>query len=208
MAKLLRHPATPWLVAALCLIPIGHLVFRFFTYDLGVNPIETLIHELGVWGLRFIVGGLAITPLARLLKQPVLFRLRRPIGLVAFAYVLLHWCTYIGVDQFFDWTAIWKDLVKRPYITFGMAAFVILLPLAITSTNAMLKRVGPRTWRRLHQFIYAAAIFGVVHYFLLLKADKTDALIYGGILALLLGWRLVMFARSQKWLAPRKPKEA
>lgn len=205
MAKILRHPATPWLVALLCCVPIGWLAYRLIAADLGVNPIETLIHELGVWGLRLIVAGLAITPLARMLRQPALIRLRRPIGLAAFAYVLLHWSVYIGVDQFFDWAAIWKDLVKRPYITFGMAAFVILTPLAATSTNAMLKRLGPRAWRRLHQFVYLAAVFAVVHFFLLLKADKSEALVYGAILALLFAWRAALWARGLKAFAQRKP---
>lgn len=207
MARLLRHPAAPWIAAALCLMPLGHLLYRLFAGDLGVNPIETLIHELGVWGLRFIIGGLAITPVARLLKQPALIRLRRPIGLAAFAYVLLHWCTYIGVDQFFNWAEIWKDLVKRPYITFGMAAFVLLIPLAVTSTNAMLKRIGPRTWRRLHQAIYVVAVFGVVHYYLLVKADHRPPLIYGAILAVLLGYRAAMWLRARK-VFQRTPKEA
>ncbi len=198
MTRILRHAATPWIVALLCLTPAGFLVYGLFNNELGVNPIETLIRQLGVWGLRFVIGGLAITPLARLTRMPALIRLRRPIGIVAFAYVLLHWCTYVGVDQFFDWAAIWKDLIKRPYITFGMAAFLMLTPLAITSTNGMLRRLGPRTWRRLHQLIYAIAVFGVVHYYLLVKADHRPPLIYAAILAALLAYRVFVWARSRK----------
>ncbi len=199
MSQLLRHRATPWIVAALCMAPAAWLIWLLFHDKLGANPIEALIRQLGVWGLRFVIAGLAITPLARLTRTPALIRLRRPIGLVAFAYVLAHWCTYIGVDQFFDWAAIWKDLLKRPFITIGMAAFVLLTPLAITSTNAMLKRLGPRAWRRLHQAIYAIAVLGVVHYYLLVKADHRPPLIYAAILALLLGYRAV------QWLRRRKP---
>jgi len=194
----LRDRALPWIVFALCLIPIGHLIFRTLANDLGVNPIETLIRGLGEWGLRFVIGGLAITPIARLARQPRLIRLRRPIGLAAFLYVTLHLTMYIAVDQYFDWAAIWKDIVKRPYITFGMLGFVLLIPLAATSFNAAIRKVGPRTWRTLHRAIYAVGVLGVVHYYLLVKADHTEPLIYGAILAALLAYRVVGWARSRK----------
>lgn len=192
--------AAPWLVALICVAPFAHLVFRLFTNDLGVNPIEELTRELGVWGLRLLLVDLAITPAVQLLRQPRLIRFRRPIGLMAFFYVLMHLSTFIGLDHFFDWAAIWKEILKRPFITIGMAGFVLLLPLAITSTNAMIRRVGPRTWRRLHQAIYAIALLGVLHYFLLVKADKTMPLVYGAILAVLLGYRAWRFAKQR---APR-----
>ena len=130
-------------------------------------------------------------------RQAVFIRLRRPIGLVAFGYVLLHLSSYIGLDQFFDWAAIWKDIVKRPYITIGMGAFVLLTPLALTSFNAIIRKIGAKTWRRLHQLIYLIAVLGVLHYLLLVKADHRPPLIYGAIVAVLLGYRFWLFAAQR-----------
>lgn len=178
------------LVILACLAPAGWLVWRIFQGDLGANPIETLIRQLGVWGLRLLVLGLCITPLARMLKMPRLIRFRRPIGLFAFAYVLLHLSTYIGVDQYFDWQAIWKDILKRPFITIGMGAFLALVPLAATSFNAAIRKLGPKTWRRIHSLIYLIVPAGVVHYYLLVKADHRPPLIYGAIVLALLAWRV------------------
>lgn len=180
-----------WAVSLACLLPLLWLGWRTYQGDLGANPIETLIRQLGVWGLRLLIVGLTITPLARILKQPRLIRVRRPIGLFAFGYILLHLSTYIGVDQFFDWQAIWKDIVKRPFITIGMAAFLLLIPLAATSFNAAIRRLGPLNWRRLHRLIYLIVPMGVVHYYLLVKADHRPPLVYGAIVLLLLGYRLV-----------------
>lgn len=201
----MRGKLAPWVVAALCLLPFAHLIWRAFHSDLGPNPIEEITRELGVWALRLLIAGLAISPLAKLLKQPALIRLRRPIGLVAFAYVLLHVSSYIGLDHFFDWSAIGKDILKRPYITVGMAAFVLVTPLALTSANAMIRKLGPKTWRRLHQLVYLIAALGVTHYFLLVKADHRPPLIYGAILAALLGYRLAMWARKRKAKAAAPP---
>lgn len=180
-----------WAVSLACLLPLLWLGWQAYQGDLGANPIERLIRQLGVWGLRLLIVGLTITPLARLLRQPRLIRVRRPIGLFAFGYILLHLSTYIGVDQFFDWQAIWKDIVKRPFITIGMVAFLLLVPLAATSFNAAIRRLGPLTWRRLHRLIYLIVPMGVVHYYLLVKADHRPPLIYGAIVLLLLGWRLL-----------------
>ncbi|WAC48595.1 sulfoxide reductase heme-binding subunit YedZ [Asticcacaulis sp. SL142] len=185
-------------ICLLCLLPLFWLIWRGYNGDLGVNPIETIIRQLGVWGLRLLIVGLAITPVVRIFKQPRLIRWRRPIGLFAFAYILLHLTSYIGIDQYFDWDAIWKDIVKRPYITFGMIGFVLLIPLAVTSFNAAIKAIGGRVWRNLHKLIYIIVPLGVLHYFLLAKADKTMPLIYGAILMVLLGWRLFEAAKRRR----------
>ncbi|MDO9474620.1 MAG: protein-methionine-sulfoxide reductase heme-binding subunit MsrQ [Caulobacter sp.] len=186
------------LVWLACLAPLLWLAWRGFSNDLGANPIERLIRELGVWGLRLLIVGLAITPLARLLKQPRLIRFRRTIGLFAFAYVLLHLTNYVVTDQWFDWSAIGKDILKRPFITVGMAAFVLLVPLAVTSTNWALRKLGPMRWRRLHRLTYLIVPLGVVHYYMLVKADHRPPLIYGAIVALLLGWRAWEWARKRR----------
>lgn len=186
-----------WAVSLACLLPLLWLVWRGYQGELGANPIEKVIRNLGVWGLRLLIIGLTITPLARILKKPRLIRVRRPIGLFAFGYIVLHLSTYIGVDQYFDWHAIWKDILKRPFITIGMAAFVMLIPLAATSFNAAIRRLGPLNWRRLHRLIYVIVPMGVVHYFLLVKADHRPPLIYGAIVVLLLGYRAVAAARAR-----------
>ncbi|KRA62173.1 sulfoxide reductase heme-binding subunit YedZ [Caulobacter sp. Root656] len=179
--------AAVWLA---CLAPLVWLAWRGFSGDLGANPIEALIRQIGVWGLRLLLLGLAITPAARILKKPRLIRFRRTIGLFAFSYICLHLLTYIGVDLFFDWGQLWKDILKRPFITLGMAGFVLLVPLAVTSTNGWVLRLGRATWQRLHWLIYLIVPLGVAHYYLLVKADHRPPLVYAAILALLLGWRV------------------
>ena len=172
------------------LAPMALLAWGAVTNDLGANPVERLIRQLGVWGLRFLILGLAITPAARIFRQPRLIRYRRTVGLFAFSYILLHLVSYAVIDHRLDWSTIGKDIVKRPYITIGMAAFALLIPLAVTSTNWMIRKLGPLRWRRLHSLIYVIVPAGVVHYFLLVKADRTSPLIYGGLVLALLGWRL------------------
>lgn len=185
------------LICALCLLPALWLLWRFFQNDLGVNPVETVVRQLGVWGLRLLVLGLALTPLARLLRQGRLIRWRRPIGLFAFGYVTLHLLSYVVIDQYFDWAQIWSDILKRPYITFGMVAFVLLIPLALTSFNTAIRRLGGVVWRNLHRLIYVIVPLGALHYFLLVKADKTMPLVYAAIIAVLLGWRVWEWARKK-----------
>ena len=185
--------AVVWLA---CFAPVVWLAWRGFEGHLGANPIETLIRQLGVWGLRLLLVGLAITPAARILKQPRLVRFRRTIGLFAFSYIVLHLFSYVGVDLFFDWNQLWKDILKRPFITLGMLGFVLLIPLAVTSTNGWVIRMGRAAWSRLHRLIYVIVPLGVIHYYLLVKADHRPPIIYGAILAVLLGWR-VWEARRQ-----------
>lgn len=186
------------LVWLACFAPLLWLAWRGFNNDLGANPIDKLIRELGVWGLRLLIVGLAITPAARLLRQPRLIRFRRTIGLFAFAYVLLHLTNYVVTDQWFDWAAIGKDILKRPFITVGMAAFVLLVPLAVTSTNWALRKLGPVRWRKLHRLTYLIVPLGVIHYLMLVKADHRPPLIYGAIVAVLLGWRVWDWARKRR----------
>ncbi|UDF04701.1 sulfite oxidase heme-binding subunit YedZ [Asticcacaulis sp. AND118] len=185
------------IVCAVCLLPALWLLWRFFNNDLGVNPVETVVRQLGVWGLRLLVLGLALTPLARIFRQGRFIRWRRPIGLFAFGYVSLHLLSYVVIDQYFDWGQIWADILKRPYITFGMIAFALLIPLAATSFNAAIKRLGGVVWRNLHRLIYVIVPLGALHYFLLVKADKTLPLVYAAIIGLLLGWRVWEWIRRR-----------
>jgi sulfoxide reductase heme-binding subunit YedZ len=175
-----------------CLVPLALLVWNAFLGELGANPIETITRDTGEWTLRFLLIVLAVTPLRRLSGWTWPLRLRRMLGLFAFFYASLHFTTYVWLDQFFMWDDIVEDVIKRPFITVGFLAYVLLIPLAVTSTNAMMRRLG-RNWRRLHQVIYAIGILGVIHYLWLVKADIRAPLIYGALLAMLLGYRLVVF---------------
>jgi sulfoxide reductase heme-binding subunit YedZ len=174
---------------SLCLVPLALLAVKAATGGLGANPIEATTRHLGWWGLVLLLTGLAVTPLRRLSGWNRLIRVRRMLGLAGFAYVALHWTSYVGLDKFFDWGDIWADLVKRPYITVGMLAFVLLVPLAITSTQGWVRRLGGRRWQRLHYLVYPVAALGVVHYFLLVKADVREPMIFAAVLAVLLGAR-------------------
>lgn len=178
------------LVWLACFAPLVWLAWQGFNGDLGANPIEKLIRQLGVWGLRLLLVGLAITPVARIFGQPRLVRFRRTVGLFAFSYIVLHLFSYVGVDLFFDFNQLWKDILKRPFITLGMGAFVLLIPLAVTSTNGWILRMGRVAWQRLHWLIYLIAPLGVAHYYLLVKADHRPPIIYAAVFAVLMGWRV------------------
>jgi sulfoxide reductase heme-binding subunit YedZ len=174
----------------LCLVPLGVLIWRALTANLGSNPVEFIQHATGDWTLRFLVITLCITPFRKLLKLPDLIRFRRMLGLFAFFYACLHFLTYLGPDQSFDLAAMWKDVYKRPFITVGFAAFVLLIPLALTSTAGWIRRLGGRRWQMLHRLIYISAICGVIHYYWLVKSAVLRPLTYGAIVAVLLLWRL------------------
>ena len=174
-----------------CLVPLFRLGWYGYSGQLGANPIEFITRSLGTWTLVFLLITLTITPLRQLSGWTWLVKLRRMTGLFAFFYVLLHFITYIWLDQFFDLAAIYKDVIKRPFITIGFTAFVLLIPLAITSTNAMVKRLGGNRWKQLHKLVYVIAIFAVIHYWWLVKKDITQPLIYAVILSTLLGYRIL-----------------
>lgn len=177
-------------VFLLCLLPCGWLLAQALLGNLGANPIEAVIRYLGDWALRLLLLTLAATPLRLLTGWGWPVRLRRLLGLFAFFYAVLHLLAYTVLDQFFDWSAIWEDIVERPFITTGMLAWLLLLPLALTSNRAAQRRLG-RDWKRLHRLIYPAAILAVVHFTLMVKADLREPLIYGAILTLLLGLRFI-----------------
>ncbi|GGF55786.1 protein-methionine-sulfoxide reductase heme-binding subunit MsrQ [Terasakiella brassicae] len=189
MAGKRKIPIKPF-VFLVCLLPAFWLVYGIFTGTLGANPIETILRDLGDWTLRFLLLGLAISTVRRLMGWAWVMRYRRMIGLFAFFYAFLHLAVYIGIDHFFDWATIWKDIVKRPYITIGMTALLLLIPLAVTSPKIMVRKLGGARWKKLHKLVYPIAIMGVVHFYLLVKADVREPLIYGGILLFLLGERL------------------
>jgi methionine sulfoxide reductase heme-binding subunit len=178
-------------VFLLCVSPIIYTVWRGLSDGLGANPIEYVTHFTGDWTLRFLVITLAVTPLRRLLRLPELIRFRRMLGLFAFFYGSLHFLTYLWLDKFFDWRDMVKDIGKRPFITAGFLAFVLLVPLAITSTTGWIRRLGGRRWQLLHRLIYASAIAGVVHYYWLVKSDVRKPVFYGSMVAVLLAYRIV-----------------
>lgn len=202
----LKPNQVQWLKSALfvlCLVPLGRLVWLGTHRGLGANPIEYITHSTGWWTLTFLLITLSVTPLRRLTGWNWLLRLRRMLGLFAFFYVCLHFVTYIWLDQFFDWHSMLKDIAKRPFITVGFTAFLLLIPLAATSTNRMVKRLGARRWQRLHRMVYIIATLGVLHFWWLVKKDIREPLLFGALLGLLLLARLIY--RMRKADAPARP---
>jgi len=183
----------------ICLIPFGQLLYRAYTNDLGANPIDTITRFTGSWSLFILLASLAVTPLRRVTGWNDLIRYRRMLGLFGFFYAALHFSTYMVLDLYFDFSAIAKDILKRPYITVGFSALVLMIPLAVTSTSAMIRRLGKR-WQQLHYLVYVIAILGVIHFYWLVKSDITRPAQYGLVLALLLGCRLY-----HKWSAALAP---
>jgi sulfoxide reductase heme-binding subunit YedZ len=180
------------------LIPLAKLVWLGLHDGLGANPIEKITRTTGWWALTFLMVTLSATPLRRLSGWGWPLRFRRMLGLYAFFYASLHFLTYLVLDQYFDWAAIVKDIAKRPYITVGFPAFVLMIPLAVTSTNKMIQRLGAKRWKLLHRLVYVTATAGVVHFWWLVKKDITEPLRFALILALLLGLRMVWNWRERK----------
>lgn len=195
---------TKVVVFAACLVPLAILLWRGFHNDLTANPIEFITHTTGDWTMRFLIMSLSISPLRKILRQPLLIRYRRMLGLFAFFYVCLHFSTWIGLDKFFNWTEMWKDVQKRRFITVGFAGFMLLIPLAVTSTAGWIRRLGGKRWQLLHRLVYITAVLGVIHYFWLVKSDITKPLEYAVLVGILLSWRATeWFRNSRNKPAPR-----
>jgi len=186
------------LVFLLCLLPVSLLALGAYNDTLSANPIYDITDATGTWTLRFLMITLGVTPLRGVTGWHWVTRFRRMVGLFAFFYSALHFTTYIYLDQFFDLESIIEDVGKRPFITIGFAAFTLMIPLAATSTNWMIRVIGGKRWQLLHRLVYISAICGVIHYLWLVKADTSRPLTYGGILAVLLGYRVWEFVRKYR----------
>ena len=192
----------PWTkrgLFALCLIPAGLLTWRAFNGRLGANPVEFIEHATGDWAIRFLLITLAVTPVRKIFNLPQLARFRRMLGLFAFFYTFVHLMMYLTFDQMFDLEGIFHDVAKRLYIMAGTAGFLLMLPLAITSTAAMVRRMGPKNWQRLHRLVYFSTLAGIIHYYWLVKSDIREPLMYGAILL------VEMLYRVKLWTA-KKPQ--
>jgi sulfoxide reductase heme-binding subunit YedZ len=204
---------TKVLVFLICLVPAGILIWEAYTGNLSSNPTQFLEHATGDWTLRFVAITLSITLLRKLLKQPNLIRFRRMLGLFAFFYGFCHFAIYLTFDQVFDLHGIWADIAKRRYITVGFTAFVLMIPLAITSTAGWIRRMGGKRWSTLHRAIYFTAVLGVIHFWWLVKSDIHLPLEYAVVMAALLGWRIYdHYAKPARAVsasvAARKPQKS
>jgi len=187
-------------VFILCLLPAAALVagaFGLQAFSLGTDPVAKLLHQFGLWGLRFLLATLTITPLRWLTHWNWLIGYRRMLGLFAFFYLTLHLSTYLVLDQGLNLSRIGADIVKRPYITIGMTAYLMLIPLAVTSTKGMMRRLG-RRWQKLHRMVYVIATLGVWHFYWQVKQDVREPLIYAGLLGILLGYRYLHYLRRKR----------
>jgi len=193
-------------VFLLALIPLINLGIAAYLDNLGANPIEKITRSTGYWTLALLLISLTISPLRRFTSWNWLMRLRRMLGLFVFFYASLHFLTYLVLDQFFDWASIVNDIIKRPYITVGFPVFILLVPLAVTSNNRMIKLLGGKRWLFLHRLVYLCAVGGVVHYWWLVKKDLTNPLTFALLLFLLLSIRLIYWLRGLN-IPLRPPKE-
>ncbi len=205
-SKNLRRFGKP-LVFALMLVPAVWLVWNWwlaFSYQpngLGFNPQEESNRFTGDWTLRFLLLSLAITPLSKLIQSPKPLLFRRMIGLFAFFYVTLHITSYVWLDMLFDWAELWADVLKRIYITVGFTAFLLLIPLAVTSTNGWVKRLGAKRWQRLHKSVYAIGLLGVIHFIMMRKGFQLEPLVYALVLASLLAFRVHKYWQKRQRVA-------
>jgi len=188
-----------------CLIPLARLVWKGFHAGLGANPIEVITHSTGDWTLIFLLVTLSITPLRKLTRQYWMIGWRRMFGLYAFFYASLHLTTYVWLDKFFDWRAMLADIAKRRFITAGLTAFTLLIPLAVTSTKGWIRRMGGRRWQAWHRLIYVSASAGVIHYIWLVKADLRKPLEYAFVLCLLMAYRVVVWTATSTHIGNRPP---
>ena len=201
MNSILTSKWTKVAVFLLCLVPLAILVLRGLRNDLTANAVQFVEHWTGDWTIRFLIITLAITPLRNILKLPQLIRFRRMLGLFAFFYGCLHFSTWLALDRYFNWAEMLKDVAKRPFITVGFTGFVLMIPLAITSTAGWIRRLGGKRWQWLHRAIYLSAIAGVIHYYWLVKSDHRKPLQYAAIVALLLAWRIATWLNNRRHLA-------
>jgi methionine sulfoxide reductase heme-binding subunit len=184
--------------------PITWLVYNAFWGELGANPVETVTNTTGIWTLRLIAITIAITPVRWVTKWNAIITFRRMIGLFAFFYGTLHFMIYFILDRSLMFDGLWEDIVKRPYITMGFSAFVLMIPLALTSTKGWIRRLGGKRWNLLHRLVYVTAILGVIHYWWKVKLDVTNPMVYAAIVAVLLGVRVARaVARRQASAATR-----
>jgi methionine sulfoxide reductase heme-binding subunit len=199
--QLVRRVIKPVVFIA-CLLPFSWLVYSAFWGDLGANPVETITNETGIWTLRLIVATIAITPLRWATKWNPIINFRRMIGLFAFFYATIHFMIYFILDRSLMFDGLWEDIVKRPYITVGFTGFVLMIPLAMTSTKGWIRRLGGQRWNTLHKAVYITAVAAVIHYWWKVKLDVTDPMIYAAIVAVLLG------ARAVRWFSRRQTSGA
>lgn len=193
-SRLRKVPAWPLYIIGL--LPAGFYFYWAVTNQLGADPLKALEHQLGIWALQLLIATLLVTPLRNLIGLN-LIKYRRAIGLLAFFYTCMHLLTYLWLDQQWGWGAILKDITKRPYIIIGMLAFLGLVPLAITSNNASIRKLGAAGWKKLHKLVYVIAVLGAVHYLLLVKAWPLEPFVYLGIVIVLVGYRYVKLRRRR-----------
>ncbi len=198
LSKMLRSPFAKPVLFILCLVPISALVWRAFYGDLGANPIETITRDVGDWTLRFLLITIAISPFRQWFGWTVLLRFRRMLGLYVFFYAFCHFLIWFVADHSFDFSEMLEDIIKRPYITFGFSAFLLLVPLAVTSNQSMVRRLGKR-WKQLHRLTYAIVMLGVLHYLWQVKADYLEP----GIYAVIAGVLLLQRVDFKKWFDAR-----
>jgi methionine sulfoxide reductase heme-binding subunit len=204
-ARLIKWIKIP--VFLLCLVPLANLVWKGVQHDLTANPIEFIRNSTGFWTLVFLCITLSITPLRRLVHRNELIRFRRMLGLFAFFYSLLHFITYIWFEQSFDFQGTMQDVYMRPFITMGFIAFVLMIPLALTSTSGMVRRLGGKRWQWLHSLIYVSAIAGAIHFYWKVKSDVTVPVRFAVIVAILLGYRVVAAAMKRRGAAAKQPAD-